>query len=172
MQDSPNAEYYAYNRRVRPTVDGPATEPMIGHTPISAGPLREADPARNVTAEPRYAEPVRRFALFETATKIYICELEPTRRCLPQWTDGATTREGAWRFAQSTRKTVVLPDGSEVVAFDQEVADRRAYEFWCGVEASYSDAAHYAPLTFEAWKSAGRPDPYSRQPYDAEAVAA
>jgi hypothetical protein len=171
MQDV-NAEYYDYQRRIRTTVDGPPTERMVNGVPVSAGPLREADPARHVHAEPRYDKPVRRFTTFETETKLYIVELEPTRRCLPEWTDGALTREQVWDVARSTPKTIVLPDGTEVDdAFDQDVADKRAYNFWVSVEASYSDAAYYVPLTFEAWKAEGKPNPYTGKPYDAEGVA-
>lgn len=158
--DAPNRPLWSFTQRVQ---DG--KEPRIGYTPVSAGPLRVAEPERQIHAEPTEQAPIRRFTVFETETRLYILELEPTRRCMPQWTDGAMTRESVWRHAKTRRKTVVLPDGSEVQIFDEETADRAAYSFWVGVEASYSDAAYYAPLKFEAWCAVGKPDPYTNRPY-------
>lgn len=162
---SANADYYAYNRRNRE-----GQEPRIGYTPISAGPIREADPAMNVPAEPRTdGEPFRRFAVLETESRVFICELERTRRFPVNWTDGAVTLEGAQIVAASTRKAVAAPADFAGVTFDQDIADRRAYAYYCGVEASYADG-YYGPLTFEAWKASGCPDPYTHAPYAEAAV--
>lgn len=134
------------------------------YIPFTPAPIREAQPERNVPAEPERDEPVRRFATYTDteAGAFVIRELEPTTRPPINWTDGATTREGAWKQAQSQARPVVWVQlsGEQVtigVVFDQAVADEVHHATYVAREASFSDAAFYAGPTLESWVAQGRP---------------
>jgi hypothetical protein len=135
------------------------TDTVFG-VPVTPAPIREAQPDRNVPAEPRSEESFRRFAYGERDGRFHIVELEPTHRFPMNWMDFASTREGAWKRAQAQRLPVVVDAAEAIelgVVYDQDVADELAYNSYCAAGASFSDAAFYVPLGFDAWKAAGRP---------------
>jgi hypothetical protein len=126
-------------------------------------PVREANPARNVPAEPRSETPVRRFAVETDGERIYLREVEPTFAFPLNWgmTEGLT-REAAWNWIRSQDKPVTAECLSQEpldlgVVFDVEAFERAAYGGYVSYGYSMSDG-HYGPLDFEAWASHARKD--------------
>jgi hypothetical protein len=92
---------------------------------------------------------------YEDGDRYLIVEVEGTDRHPLNWTDGLTTREGAWRRARAQHCPVTLvPLEGEAqdlgVVFDPREFERAAYQGYVSHGISMTDG-HYAPDTFEIW---------------------
>lgn len=127
-------------------------------------PVRRANPARNVPAEPASETPIRRFAVETDGARIYLREVVSTFAFPLNWSGReGLTREGAWSYVRAQDKPVTTECLGEEpmdlgVVFDVEAFERAAYAGYTSYGRSMSDG-YYAPICFEHWVISFRKNP-------------
>lgn len=92
-----------------------------------------------------------------------ITEMEPVMSHPLNWLSSrAKSRVAVWLEAQSQKRPVLvqLLDGTNLqlgVVFDQEVANSREYSSFVSQCRADSDAAFFAPISYESWLASGKP---------------
>lgn len=96
----------------------------------------------------------RRFELTYEPERLTMTELAPTYKHPMNWTDGKSSRDGAWFLARchSVPVTVITLTGTQElgVVFDPACFEQACYQGYVAHGQSMTDG-WYVPLTFEQW---------------------